>query len=365
MPTTKSLYPNLNEVKQITNPKMATHKTSVEFASGLLCKFDGSKSKLFEFIDNCDQAYEIVKDEFKPMLFAVIKTKLTDNARAIVRNRNFLDWSSLKNHLVDTYTEKRTRGQWQLELCSCRQNFGESVLSFSNKVENCYIKLLSTLDETLDSDKREIYSSMFKEQALNVFIAGLNKDLSLITKSQKPNSLEMAISLAMQEEQEQKSKLEISKFQNLNINNSKPKSHTSPYDQKKPNHFYYTNPTSYTAQTTRNGTNAYSNFKNNVRHVDTEQPKTCTYCKKSGHTLDNCRQNEFCNYCKKTGHEIRDCRKRKFNNTRRELYESIKFRPTGIRYNDFVRNPNSLNSTAPSQKANVQRVADFIQATYQ
>lgn len=361
MSTSKSIYPELNEVEEKQNSTMAQYKTSVEFASGLLCKFDGSKSKLFEFIDNCDQAYEIVRDEFKPMLFSVIKTKLTDNARAVVRNRNFENWNALKNPLLDTYTEKRTRGQWQLELCSCRQNLGESVLQFANKVETCYIKLLSTLDETLDTDKREIYSSMFKEQALNVFIAGLNKDLSLITKSQKPNSLELAISLAMQEEQEIKSKSEISKFQNLHINNSKPKNQN--YDQRNHNQNYLSGNHMNKFISKPNQTNTY--FRNNVRHVQT-QPTRCSYCKKFGHTIENCRGNEFCNYCKKTGHEINECRKRKYNNERRELSEKLKLRPTGIKVNDYFKNPSLLkNAKAPSQTASVQRVADSIQANYQ
>ncbi|KAJ8938055.1 hypothetical protein NQ314_011622 [Rhamnusium bicolor] len=77
----------------------------------------------------------MIKNEYKPILFATIETKLTDNARSVVRNRSFDDWESLKKSSIRYfYSERRTIGQWQLELNSCKQNPGESVISFPNKV---------------------------------------------------------------------------------------------------------------------------------------------------------------------------------------------------------------------------------------
>lgn len=78
------------------------------------------------------------------MLFAIIQTKLTDNARVISRNRSIEDWPDLKNFLLDAYSERRTVSQWQLELNSCNQNVGESVISYANKVEN---KLLCKVNQ--------------------------------------------------------------------------------------------------------------------------------------------------------------------------------------------------------------------------
>lgn len=90
------------------------------------------------------------------MLFAIIETNLTNIARAFVRNRSFVSWEVLKTHLLEAYVENRKVGQWQLELNSCKQNFGEFVLSFANKVENCYIKLINCLDETLTGDSCQV-----------------------------------------------------------------------------------------------------------------------------------------------------------------------------------------------------------------
>jgi Retrotransposon gag protein. len=121
----------------------------IELAERLLTTFDGDKSKLYEFCDNCDKAISLVDASVRPVLLAIILTKITANARALIRNREFIDWLSLKAHLLDAYSEKRSHSQWQLELSSCRQNVNESVMSYVTRIENCLIKLTNSLDSTL------------------------------------------------------------------------------------------------------------------------------------------------------------------------------------------------------------------------
>ncbi|CAG9790350.1 unnamed protein product [Diatraea saccharalis] len=104
-------------------------------------------------------------------------------------------------------------------------------------------------------DARKACVDLLKSQALSVFITGLNKDLNLVLKALQPKTLEDAILLAVVEEQQLKSKNEISKFQILNISNT----------------------------------------------------KHCYKCNKPGHTVINCKVRSFtgpnkifkyCNYCK-------------------------------------------------------------------
>ncbi|KAL3274657.1 hypothetical protein HHI36_016037 [Cryptolaemus montrouzieri] len=124
-------------------------------------------------------------------------------------------------YLLDGYTDRRTQAQWQLELHSCKQNANEGVISFANRVENCYIKLLGTLDDTLDDERRNIHTEMLQTQALNVFLMGLNREVAMIVKARNPNTLEDAIRLALSEEQELKSRLEITRYQNVGNSNSR------------------------------------------------------------------------------------------------------------------------------------------------
>lgn len=50
----------------------------------MLIKVDESKNKRFKLVYDCNKAYNLVKLGFKNVLFAIIETKLTENAKAIV-----------------------------------------------------------------------------------------------------------------------------------------------------------------------------------------------------------------------------------------------------------------------------------------
>lgn len=245
---------------------MARPTVSIELAQKMLTKFDGNKTKLYEFVDNCDKAHSLVADANKIVLKDIIETQLTDNARVLIRNRNFADWPALKTYLLEAYAEKRTTSQWQLELNSCKQNFKENVMSYANRIKKCYIKLINSLNNNLTPEGRQACVNLLKNQALNVFITGLNRDLAIMIKSQKPESLEEAISLALTEEQEQLSKSEIQGFQNIN------NTHTR--------HCHHCNKTGHSSFNchfkNRNNTNVNANFRikteRQINHVNNSQP---------------------------------------------------------------------------------------------
>lgn len=330
-----NIYPSLSTLSNSddNSPSNSTENMSVslEIAEKLLIKFDGSKNKLYEFIDNCEKAISLVKPEFKNVLLSIIETKLTDKARAITRNRKFDEWNDLKSFLLDAYSEKRTEGQWQLELHSLRQIQGETVISFANKVENCYIKLINALDSDLSIDAKEACTKLIKNQSLNVFIRGLNKDLSLMVKSRNPDSLEKAISLALAEEQELISLQEMFKV-NCNI-------------CKKSNHS--TSNCRYKNQPERNI--RYFQNKN-----PNQNPQNYDRNKQPHHFQS---QQIFCRYCKKPGHLINECRKRQYNNNKKSQTTNTNF------VNNT--NSNSLNSQQPRQETVNSRGIHSVQAEFQ
>ncbi|XP_050519475.1 uncharacterized protein LOC126893387 [Diabrotica virgifera virgifera] len=320
-----TIYPDISKLfdEQIPSPDSISFSNSttsnsnnmslsIEIAEKLLIRFDGTKSKLYEFIDNCDKAYNLVNPQSKAILLAIIETKLTDKARAITRNRTFDAWKDLKDFLLDAYSERRTEGQWQLELHSLRQMPSENVMSFSNKVENCYIKLINTLDPNLSPDARNACTKLLKNQALNVFIRGLNKDLSILIKARNPDSLEKAVAVAVAEEQEQLSRQEIfrpfcniCKRNNHSSNNCRYKNNldrnirhfqnSSFQNQKYPN----TNlqkPNFQNRNYKPSNSNSNSDFPPNLRKDYTNtSPRFCRYCKNRGHVIEECRKREFNN----------------------------------------------------------------------
>lgn len=106
----------------MTPPSSSSSNTiSLDIAKRMLINLDGlNRSKLHEFLDNYE-AYSLISSSDQSIQLKIIKTKLTDNARLLIKKRNFTNWQDLRKHLSDSYSEKRTGRQWQLELNSCKQ----------------------------------------------------------------------------------------------------------------------------------------------------------------------------------------------------------------------------------------------------
>lgn len=313
---------------------------SIELAEKMLIRFDGNKQKLHEFIDNCDKAHSLVNENNKNILFAIIETKITDNARALIRNRKFDEWKELKEHLLDIFSEKRTMGQWQLELNSLKQNNNESILEYSSKVETCYIKLINSLDGSLEEGAKKACIQLLKNQALSVFVSGLNKELALIVKSQKPSDLETAIALALSEEQELKSKFEIQKYQTLNTKYCsicKRNNHNTINCRFKPNNtIQFQKPQS----------------KPNIRYVNNNQNQNSykTFQNSQNFNHNSSSYTKFCNYCKRKGHLINECRKREYNERiRNQTQQTQNTKPSSLQ--NPTSNINSLNIQSTSETA--------------
>lgn len=110
---------------------------SLKLEEKMLIKFDECNSILHEFMDNCDQVYNLISDTNWPIWFLINKTKLTS------QNRIFKTLQELKQFSLHLYLDKKTLSQWQLELNSCRQNFSKSVASFTKRVESGYLELIN------------------------------------------------------------------------------------------------------------------------------------------------------------------------------------------------------------------------------
>lgn len=74
-------------------------------------------------------------------------------------------------------------------------NIISAVLFVKSKdlLHNNYINLRDSLYPLA----RQTYTDFVKNEALNVFITGLNKDFNFVVKSQNPGSLEKATSVAL------------------------------------------------------------------------------------------------------------------------------------------------------------------------
>lgn len=262
---------------EVTDSTTTNVEIKIDLLANMIPRFDG-KNNFYDFIDNCDLAHSLTLTNQRTVLLTIIKSKIIANARAMIRNREFESWDDLRSHLVETYSEKRSHSQWQLELSLCKQSQHETVTQYSHKVENCLVRLTNSLDTTLNTTERKANVKLLRTQALNIFITGLNKDLHLIVKAQKPQTLEDAISIAQSEEKEQRARRDLERHQ------------------------------------------SYRPTTNKHHYINTTQVKPSTSYTPQHHFKQ-------CRYCKKMGHTIEECRKRQYNNEKRQTLNQTKTHP--------------------------------------
>lgn len=155
-----------------------------------------------------------------------------------------------------------------------------------------------------NSLERNVAINLFKNEALKVFINGLNPPVALVVKYQMPSTLENTISLTRQEEQTQKSRYKIQKCQQVNSSSARFCSYC-----------YKSGHTSFNCGNIQNSNflkpiNNYLNF----RHVS--NPNQSNY--NPPRFTNQYNQLKICKYCKNPSHLINECRKREFNNKRKQ-----------------------------------------------
>lgn len=277
-------------------------KLNVDFALKLIPDFNGDRKDFHKFASCCDIVNtDLSQAADKQLLVSIIKSKLSGPAYNVVKHKTLADWDELKVSLQEQFLETRSIAQLQSELIRAKQQTGELVRSFANKIE----QLLNDLNDACITSEGAAASATINnlnsKTAFKSFVEGLNPPLKLIIKASRFAKLSDAIEAAVEEER------------NLNENFNQHKNKNKPF-------------------------------------------KRCNFCKRNGHVENECfiknrpsssqqlptfpkREiktevhvtNITCAYCKKQGHHIKDCFKKK-------------------RADEFKNNPNrnARNPTNPS-----------------
>ncbi|XP_026475865.1 uncharacterized protein LOC113381098 [Ctenocephalides felis] len=217
-------------------------------ARDIIKSFDGSSnSNLNDFLRICQYAFDAIETSQHSSLFKYIfNVKLEGKAAQSVRYRSIENFKQLKQTLEELFVDHRSVSSLQVEFNQCRQSSREKVLDYSERLSNILEQLIeATTRQSRNPEKDPYISELLRYQALNIFQEGLHPDLRILIKSKNLQSLEKAISAAIEEER-------LSSCHESSI----------PF---------------------------YSNFQESSNSITI----SCNYCKNIGHNIKECKKRMF------------------------------------------------------------------------
>lgn len=166
--------------------------------------FDGNKSKLKEFIDNADTAFELVNPTQHNVLLKFVKSKIVSDAKAklLVRERTN-SWEEVKEILEENYSVRRTIDFYACKLFNARQGNSESVASWGSRVDTHVTDLKEAAMRVCTHPQEQGAIALIQHLARACFTQGLNNEriqTVLRSKSSQIETLGMAVEAALEEE---------------------------------------------------------------------------------------------------------------------------------------------------------------------
>ena len=260
-----------------------TMPLQVDHALKMIPEFSGDRENLHKFLVCCDIVnVQATSKTDKETFLNIVKTKLCGSAYNLIKYKTFTTWPELKLLLQGQYLEKRTIAQIQTELLNSRQLPGESVRSYSNRLERLTLDLTDACISSQGIAATAVIEDLNAKAVLAAFVEGLQSPYKLIIKASRFSKFEDAVEAACEEERV----VNASKPQKSNHNNhpNRPKC----FNCGKQNHIAkdcYSNPLP------RYHPKTEIKRESNVNSVS----KVCRYCKNVGHTIDQCRKRQFNN----------------------------------------------------------------------
>ncbi|KAG8310915.1 hypothetical protein J6590_108695 [Homalodisca vitripennis] len=240
---------------------LADSKPSFELVSSI-AHYDGEKADLVApFFDNIEGIGEL-SNWSEAQKLQVLKLKLTGSALQFAKSdekcKNSTTLEEIKAAFMERFGDSLPDHYYFEQLASIRQNRGETIEQFSDRVKRVSDK---TLRVTNNAEANQILREEADRRAMDAFVRGLNGEIGRQTRIKFPKTFREAVTTA------------------IALNNL----------EKRP-----------------------SEFEEKTRRVfGTITDTTCYTCGKPGHKARECQSRRVdivCYTCKKKGHKERDCR---------------------------------------------------------
>ncbi|KAE9524461.1 hypothetical protein AGLY_015182 [Aphis glycines] len=239
-------------------------------------------------------------------------------------------------------------------LNSVRMKNDEDVLTYTGRVEQLYYNLCNATLANKTPEEARILRQTLKDQALAIYINGLQMDLQTILRARNPETLELAMQMARQLEIEFSFNKELRNNENKtsqggNKNNNGNR-WSNNYQGNNPSGKNFGYKQNYNRGQNRQNLNNYNNVNrsNNFNSFGRNNNNSNNYPRNNnnGQYNNNRRQqnNPGCYICGRTNHVARDCRGNVAQIARRNTNNNAQPQNNNARQNT---NNNFNNNSAP------------------
>lgn len=186
----------LKQLPQQQPRNMNTAKLEARHAILMIPEFGGSDGKkVFEFVEKVDNIFRVVDPNQIELLNILILNKLTNDAEQLIRNQRPGNWQDIRRILLDHFATRKSVNKRIGDLVVCIQG-SKSVSKFAGELQGiCTGIRHAAREENMDVE-------FVQNLLLKTFLDGLNREISLIVRAQKPENFQNALRLAIETEAE-------------------------------------------------------------------------------------------------------------------------------------------------------------------
>lgn len=217
----------------------------------IIPEFDGNSINLQTFINSCGYAHSMAINEQKLLLTIHIKNKLRGKAAELINSRNPATWAEIRSLLDAHFGDSRDLTSLITDLQRIHQMPNESALTFVSRLQTHNAKMHAAVQkQNLTAEQKQSQSELIETMTLNNLLTGLEPNLGRIIRASNPQNMLHAINRIRRE-------LQLSYFESQKFPKNNPTRNPGPPQQKRP--------------------------------ISNIQQKFCSFCKRNGHTINECR----------------------------------------------------------------------------
>ncbi|XP_030766857.1 putative uncharacterized protein DDB_G0272516 [Sitophilus oryzae] len=278
---------------------MNTNSNTDPLSLDFICKlipfgFSGDRNELGQFLANCNSANELASQNQKLPLLYFILSRISGTAKEQLTTQSFESWEILRQKLKDLYKERKHYVQLIEELNNCRQNSNESVDDFFQRLEVLYHRTISSAQQSYRNDAElPGKTQTIRELTLNRFIYHSKPEISQMLRYKGFNCIKEAHNAALCEERilNMLKTNKSNQYCKICRNNSHSTNNCCKnYPQSNGNYRVHVNNSN--KSNNHNFNHTFNQPSSNSQHNNIKQ---CKYCKKYGHTIDECRKLQYKN----------------------------------------------------------------------